>query len=50
MGADYWSYGLAENLHVLETFTRYHHEQGISPRLVKPEELFYGSALDLAKN
>jgi 4,5-dihydroxyphthalate decarboxylase len=50
MGADYWSYGLAENLHVIETFTRYHHEQGISPRRVKPEELFYGSALDLAKN
>jgi 4,5-dihydroxyphthalate decarboxylase len=50
MGEDYWSYGLDSNRHVLETFTRYHHEQGISPRLVKPEELFFASALDLAKN
>lgn len=50
MGEDYWSYGLAENRHVLDTFTRYHHEQGISPRRVQPEELFYGPSLDLAKN
>ena len=50
MGENYWSYGLADNHHVLETFTRYHHEQGISLRLVQPEELFYGPALDLAKN
>lgn len=50
MGEDYWSYGLAANAHALETFVRYHHEQGISPRLVKPEELFAPSALDLARN
>jgi 4,5-dihydroxyphthalate decarboxylase len=50
MGEDYWSYGLDSNRHVLDTFTRYHFEQGISPRLVKPEELFAESVLDLAKN
>ncbi len=50
MGEDYWSYGLAANRHVIDTFTRYHHEQGISPRLVDAEELFYGPSLDLAKN
>ena len=50
MGVDYWSYGLATNMHALETFVRYHHEQGISPRLVKPEELFAPSALVLARN
>lgn len=50
MGEDFWSYGLGPNQHVLQTFTRYHHEQGISPRLVVPEDLFYGPALDLAKN
>lgn len=50
MGEDYWSYGLADNRHVLEIFTRYHHEQGISARRVAPEELFYGPVLDLAKN
>jgi 4,5-dihydroxyphthalate decarboxylase len=50
MGEDYWSYGFAENKHVLDTYTRYHHEQGISPRRVNAEELFYGPALELAKN
>jgi len=50
MGEDFWSYGLADNRHVLDTFTRYHHEQGISPRRVQAEELFYGPALELAKN
>ncbi len=50
MGDDYWSYGLAPNQHALETFVRYHHEQGISPRLVKPEELFVPSVLDMARN
>ena len=50
MGEDYWSYGLAPNQHALDTFVRYHHEQGISPRLVKPEELFASSVLDMARN
>ena len=29
-----------ENRYVLETFLRYHHEQGLSPRRLEPEELF----------
>lgn len=49
MGDDYWSYGFQPNRHVLETFTRYHHEQGLSARKVAPEELFAASTLDLAK-
>lgn len=49
MGEDYWSYGLAANRHVLETFLRYHHEQGLSARKVAPEELFAASTLDLTK-
>jgi 4,5-dihydroxyphthalate decarboxylase len=49
MGEDYWSYGLAANRHTLETFTRYHHEQGLSARKVAPEELFAASTLDLTK-
>jgi 4,5-dihydroxyphthalate decarboxylase len=40
MGEDYWSYGLAPNRHVLETFLRYHHEQGLSRRQYEPAELF----------
>lgn len=49
MGEDYWSYGFDANRHVLETFTRYHHEQGLSPRKVDPKELFAASSLDLTK-
>jgi 4,5-dihydroxyphthalate decarboxylase len=49
MGNDYWSYGFEANRHVLETFTRYHHEQGLSARKVEPEELFAASTLDLTK-
>jgi len=49
MGDDYWSYGLAPNRQLLETFTRYHHEQGISARPVEPEELFAPSTLDLSR-
>ncbi len=49
MGHDYWSYGFEPNRHVLDTFTRYHHEQGLSGRKVAPEELFAHSTLDLTK-
>ena len=40
MGEDYWPYGLERNRETLQTFLRYHHEQGLSKRLLKPEELF----------
>ena len=40
MGADFWAYGVEPNLHTLNTFLRYHHEQGLSPRLLDPRELF----------
>jgi 4,5-dihydroxyphthalate decarboxylase len=40
MGEDWWPYGLEPNRKVLETFLRYHHEQGLSKRVRKPEELF----------
>ncbi len=43
MGDDFWSYGLAPNRKVLETFLRHHHAQGLSSRLVSPEELFHPS-------
>jgi 4,5-dihydroxyphthalate decarboxylase len=43
MGEDFWSYGLAPNRKVLETFLRHHHAQGLSCRLVAPEELFHPS-------
>jgi 4,5-dihydroxyphthalate decarboxylase len=49
MGDDWWPYGLAPNRHVLETFLRYHHEQGLSKRLFKPEELFARETLETFK-
>lgn len=41
MGDDHWSYGIAQNRHVLENFFRHHHAQGLSPRLVTPEDIFH---------
>ncbi|HEY6821875.1 MAG TPA: ABC transporter substrate-binding protein [Burkholderiales bacterium] len=49
MGEDYWSYGLEKDRHVIDTFTRYHHEQGLSERKVSPEELFVPSTLELSR-
>ena len=40
LGEDWWPYGLEPNRDVLETFLRYHHEQGLSKRRLKVEELF----------
>jgi 4,5-dihydroxyphthalate decarboxylase len=49
MGEDYWSYGVPANRHVLETFFRHHHAQGLSSRLVTPEELFHPATLESVK-
>jgi len=49
MGEDFWSYGLEANEKVLDTFLRYHHEQGISARRVMPRELFAEASLELSK-
>jgi 4,5-dihydroxyphthalate decarboxylase len=40
MGDDYWPYGLAPNRKVLDTFLRYHYEQGILKKRWKLEALF----------
>jgi 4,5-dihydroxyphthalate decarboxylase len=49
MGKDYWSYGVAENYHALDTLTRYSFEQHLSSRKVAVEELFAPSVLDLSR-
>ena len=46
MGPDFWPYGLEPNRATLETFLRYHHEQGLSPRLVGAEEMFAPETLE----
>jgi 4,5-dihydroxyphthalate decarboxylase len=39
-GKDFWSYGLESNRPTLEAIGQYVYEQGFSPRVVKPDELF----------
>ena len=46
MGDDFWPYGFEANRHVLTTFLRYHHEQGLSRRRLEPEELFAPATLE----
>jgi 4,5-dihydroxyphthalate decarboxylase len=49
MGDDWWSNGFEPNRHVLETFLRYHYEQGLSKRRLLPEELFAAETLGAYK-
>ncbi len=49
MGEDWWPYGLEPNRKVLETFLRYHHEQGLSKRRLSPNELFAKETLESFK-
>ncbi|SON57768.1 4,5-dihydroxyphthalate decarboxylase [Hartmannibacter diazotrophicus] len=49
LGPDYWSYGFAENRHVLDAFLDHHHSQGLSPRRVQVEELFHPAAMETAR-
>jgi 4,5-dihydroxyphthalate decarboxylase len=49
MGEDFWPYGFERNRKTLETFLRYHHEQGLSKTLLKPEDLFAPETLESFK-
>ena len=40
MGKDFWSYGLEANREAVGMLLRYHHEQGLSDRLLTAEEIF----------
>jgi len=48
-GDDWWPYGLEKNVKTLETFTRYHHEQGLSPKKLNVQDLFAPEALEAFK-
>jgi len=48
-GDDWWAYGLEKNVKTLETFTRYHHEQGLSTKKLEVSELFAPEALEAFK-
>jgi 4,5-dihydroxyphthalate decarboxylase len=49
MGHDFWSYGVEPNRRALEVFLRHHHLQGLSPRLMKVEEMFHPSVYETFK-
>jgi 4,5-dihydroxyphthalate decarboxylase len=49
MGEDFWSYGIDGNRHVLEKFFDHHHRQGLSSRLVTPEDLFHPGTFESFK-
>ncbi len=49
MGEDFWPYGLEKNRDTLDTFLRYHHEQGLSKRRLEPEDLFVPETLEAFK-
>jgi hypothetical protein len=46
MGDDWWPYGLGANRKALETFLRYHHEQGLSKHPMTVDEIFAPELLD----
>jgi 4,5-dihydroxyphthalate decarboxylase len=49
MGRDFWPYGFEPNIDALSTFLRYHHEQGLSKRLLTPKDLFAPESLESFK-
>jgi len=49
MGADFWKYGVHENLREIEALTQYIHEQGLADRRVGVEELFAAPTFDISK-
>src|SRR5882762_9939026 len=46
---DFWAYGFESNRASLATFLRYHHEQGLSKRLLEPEDLFAPETMESFK-
>jgi len=47
IGDDPFPYGIKANQAMLDTITSYSHEQGLTPRQMKPEELFAEQTLRL---
>jgi 4,5-dihydroxyphthalate decarboxylase len=49
LGDDFWAYGFEPNRHVLSRFLARHHAEGLSSRLLAPEELFHPASLESFK-
>ncbi|GAB3979859.1 4,5-dihydroxyphthalate decarboxylase [Actinoallomurus acanthiterrae] len=46
LGEDWWPYGLGANRKAVDTFLRYHHEQGLSKYLLTSEDIVVPAFLD----
>jgi hypothetical protein len=46
LGEDWWPYGLQANRKAVDTFLRYHYEQGLSERLLTCQDIFSPEFLD----
>jgi len=46
LGEDWWPYGVSANLKAIDTFLRYHYEQGLSKRLLTSKDIFVPEFLD----
>ena len=49
MGPDFWRYGVEECRHEIEALARYSFDDGLSEKLMTPEELFAESTFELSK-
>jgi 4,5-dihydroxyphthalate decarboxylase len=50
MGNNYWKYGIEANRKELESIMRYVHEQGLTKRRMKFEEMFHPLTLELTED
>jgi 4,5-dihydroxyphthalate decarboxylase len=46
MGTDFWSYGFADNEHVVDRFLARHYAEGLSSRRLEARELFHPASLE----
>jgi 4,5-dihydroxyphthalate decarboxylase len=46
LGDDWWPYGIKANRPALDAILRYHHEQGITDRRFRVEDVFASCLLD----
>lgn len=49
MGDNPWPYGFSHNRAELEAMTRYSHQDGLTARIIEPDELFHRSVLDMSE-
>ena len=46
LGQDWWPYGMGANRKAVDLILQYHHEQGVTDRLYKVEDIFVPDLLN----